>query len=116
MISLDSRPVPPLGIGDSPSRSPHRFRLPEHWSLFCYTDGLIDVRVAPGSPERYGEDRLKDRLAAWIDREFTEEALDELLEEIETASGSHFADDVAMLLISTNNLTDKNLTGGDALR
>jgi serine phosphatase RsbU (regulator of sigma subunit) len=51
VISLDSRPVPPLGIGGSLSRSPHRFRLPESWALFCYTDGLIDARVAPGSPQ-----------------------------------------------------------------
>jgi serine phosphatase RsbU (regulator of sigma subunit) len=106
VISLDSRPVPPLGVGRPVDRAPHRFRLPESWSLLSYTDGLIDVRAAPGSPRRYGEERLRERLGAWIGRTPDEEALDDLLEEIETGSGSHFADDVALLLIATKDRTD----------
>jgi serine phosphatase RsbU (regulator of sigma subunit) len=105
VVSLDSRPLPPLGVSPDINRSLHRFRLPQSWSLFCYTDGLIDVRLGPGSPQRFGEDRLKERLRSWIDVPPGEEALDELLEEIETGSGGRFADDVAVLLIATKDLS-----------
>jgi serine phosphatase RsbU (regulator of sigma subunit) len=101
--ALDSRPIPPLGVGKDLDRSTHRARLPEHWSLLCYTDGLIDVRVAPGSAQRYGEDRLKERLADWAGTAPDDAALDTLLSEIESGSGSRFADDVALLLISTKS-------------
>ncbi len=77
--------------------------LPERWSLFLYTDGLIDVRVAPGSAERYGEARLLKRLASWAHSAPDDIALDTLMTEIESASGGHFADDVAVLLISTRD-------------
>ena len=100
-----STPSPSLRWASARSvdRSLHRFPLPERWSLFCYTDGLIDVRVAPGSPERYGEDRLKERLGAWAGTVPGEAGLDALMNEIETGSGGRFADDVAVLLISTKD-------------
>ena len=101
--ALDSKPIPPLGVGKQLDRSPHRLQLPERWSLFCHTDGLIDVRVAPGSPQRYGEDRLKERLAGWAGTVPGETDLNRLLADIETGSGSRFADDVAVLLISTKS-------------
>jgi serine phosphatase RsbU (regulator of sigma subunit) len=99
--TLDSKPIPPLGVGKRIDRSPHRLQLPERWSLFCYTDGLTDARLAPGSRQRYGEDRLVERLGAWGPRTPDGTAVDALLAEIETASGSRFADDVAVLLISS---------------
>jgi serine phosphatase RsbU (regulator of sigma subunit) len=101
VIGLDSRPTPPLGVGDDLHRKPHQYHLPERWSLFCYTDGLIDARVSAGSSDRYGEDRLKERLAAWATNRPNAEAVDSLLAEVETASGARFADDVATLLITT---------------
>ena len=62
--------------------------------------------MAPGSPQRYGEERLKERLAAWTrHRPRTAPALDALMNEIEAGSGGRFADDVAMLLISTKDET-----------
>jgi serine phosphatase RsbU (regulator of sigma subunit) len=106
VVSLDSRPTAPLGIGKHVDRTPHRSSLPERWSLLCYTDGLIDVRVAPGSPQRYGEERLKERLGAWIGTTPDGTALDALLKEIEAASGGRFADDVAVLLVSTKDTPD----------
>jgi serine phosphatase RsbU (regulator of sigma subunit) len=101
--SLDSPPTPPLGFDKGEDRSLRRFRLPERWSLLCYTDGLIDVRLEPGSSERYGEDRLKERLGTWAGQLLDGDALDALMTEIETRSGGHFADDVAVLLVSTKN-------------
>jgi serine phosphatase RsbU (regulator of sigma subunit) len=103
VITLESTPSPPLGIGNDPKRGVNHYRLPERWSLFCYTDGLIDIRMSDGPSQRYGEERLKERLAAWTLETPNGAALDALLEEIETGSGGRFADDVALLLISTKN-------------
>jgi len=103
ITSLDTNPAPPLGFGKGGHRALHRFALPKRWSLLCYTDGLIDARVAPGSTERYGEARLKERLGTWVGRQPDGEDLDTLMAEIETASGGPFADDVAVILVSTKD-------------
>ncbi len=100
---LDSRPIPPLGVGKNLPHAVHRTRLPERWSLFCYTDGLVDVRVSPGALQRYGEERLQHRLADWIGTTPDGDALDAVLTDIESASGSRFADDMAVLLICTKD-------------
>ena len=103
VTALDSRPIPPLGVGKNLTYVVHRTRLPESWSLFCYTDGLIDVRVSAGAPQRYGEERLQHRLADWLGTTPDAAALDAVLTDIESASGSRFADDMAVLLISTKD-------------
>jgi len=103
VVPLHSSPTPPLGVSYDRDRRPHQHTLPEQWSLFCYTDGLIDTRLAPRSSERYGEDRLRERLAAWIKDRPDPSAIDALFAEVEAASGSRFADDVAALLISTKS-------------
>lgn len=100
---LEVDPSPPLGFDGGTPLTLRCVPLPERWSLFLYTDGLIDVRVAPGSAERYGEARLLKRLASWAHSAPDDIALDTLMTEIESASGGHFADDVAVLLISTRN-------------
>jgi len=110
VTSLDSRPFAPLGVDKDLDRPVLRYSLPHQWSLFCYTDGLIDARVAPGASERYGEGRLKERLTAWTGAAMTGNAIDAVMAEIETASGAAFADDVAVLLISTKE-TEAVATG-----
>jgi serine phosphatase RsbU (regulator of sigma subunit) len=115
-LSLDTVPASPLGFDKGAPWSLRSFPLPERWALFCYTDGLIEARVAPGASERYGEDRLKKRLAYWSRTAphsatsgsataLDGAAIDTIMAEIETASGGRFADDVAILLISTKNLS-----------
>jgi serine phosphatase RsbU (regulator of sigma subunit) len=101
VASLDAHPCAPLGVERGVERPILDFTLPQRWSLFCYTDGLTEVRVAPASHERYGEERLKKRLEAWTGNTMTGSAIDDLMAEIEGTSGSAFADDVAILLIST---------------
>lgn len=101
VTALEAEPSPPLGFDGSSPACLHRYPLPERWSLFLYTDGLIDVRVAPGSSQRYGEARLRERLAMWADTAPDQQAVDALMAEIESASGGHFADDVAVLVVST---------------
>ena len=58
VVPLPARPMPPVGTVDWPVEDPLRMALPEGWQLFFYTDGLIEGRAAPGSAERYGEQRL----------------------------------------------------------
>ena len=101
--SMESTPVPPLGMGESADYEPHHSSLPQRWSLLCYTDGLIDARISPGSTERYGEQRLRERLHAWSGATPDGSSLDELLQEVESRSGRRFADDVALLLITTKS-------------
>jgi serine phosphatase RsbU (regulator of sigma subunit) len=103
VTSLDTPPTPPLGFNNARDIQPWCFPLSGSWSLFCYTDGLIDVRLEPDSRERYGEARLKRRLEAWSGTQPDGDALDALMSEIETPSGGSFADDVAVLLLSTKD-------------
>ncbi len=103
VTSLDTPPIPPLGFNATKDSRPRRFSLPDQWSLFCYTDGLTDVRLGPDSRERYGEARLKHRLGEWAGTQPDGDALNALMSEIETPSGGSFADDVAVLLISTKD-------------
>lgn len=103
VCTLEGTPAYPLGFDEGAGWAIHRFPLPERWTLFLYTDGLSDARVTPGSSQRYGEARLKDRLAEWASAAPDGAAIDALMAEIETAGGSRFADDVAVLVISTKD-------------
>lgn len=109
VISLESKPASPLGFDTGAAWTLGSFRVPSRWALFCYTDGLIDVRVTPGASKRYGEDRLKKRLSTWTGPPDGSKpapdgaAIDVLMSEIERASGGRFADDVAVLLIATKD-------------
>jgi serine phosphatase RsbU (regulator of sigma subunit) len=103
VTSLDTPPSPPLGFNRGRRPPPRSFPLPDRWSLFCYTDGLTDARLGPESRERYGEARLKQRLEAWSGSRPDGAALDALMAEIEAPSGGSFADDVAVLLLSTKD-------------
>lgn len=104
VTSLDTTPIPPLGVGKCDNLTPASFTLPERFSLFCYTDGLVDIRLAPGASQRYGEDRLKQRLHAWSGSTPPDgSSLDTLIDEVEKGSSGRFADDVALLLITTKS-------------
>ena len=106
VVSLDTPPNQPLGFRIGTDGIPQSFPLPARWSLLCYTDGLIDARAAPGSAERYGEERLKRRLEAWSVQRPNGDTLDELIADIEALSGEPFGDDVAVLLISSKDADD----------
>ena len=102
-VPLATPPSPPLGFVDPAQLVTTDFALPEAWTLMCYTDGIVEARVTPGSPERFGEERLRDRLRSWPNSDENERMLDELMHEIESGNGGPFADDVAVLLISTKD-------------
>jgi serine phosphatase RsbU (regulator of sigma subunit) len=94
------RPYLPLGVERRISSRPTTIKLPRCWTLFFYTDGLIEGRAAPGSPERYGEERLMRRLQQFPAGRFDAEARDRLLAEVEAANGAAFGDDVAVVAVS----------------
>ena len=92
--------MPPLGTVDWPVEEPLRMALPEGWRLFLYTDGLIEGRAAPGSQERFGEERLIEARAETGGDVLGRESLERLLADVEAAGGEPFADDVAVILIA----------------
>jgi PAS domain S-box-containing protein len=90
---------PPLGLGGA--RTGTTVSLPCAWTLFFYTDGLIEARSGPRpSSNRFGEQGLLGYLAALPEPASLDGAgLDDLLSHVERLSGEGFADDVAVLLV-----------------
>ncbi|CAA9521592.1 MAG: Serine phosphatase RsbU, regulator of sigma subunit [uncultured Thermoleophilia bacterium] len=97
-------PGPPLGVADDPHWSVRTVPLPPHWSVVLYTDGLVEGRAAPDSRERFGLERLLERLAEAVEvggGVLDETGLVRLLDRVRAANGGNLADDVAVLVIST---------------
>lgn len=90
----------PLGLDEVRPPRLTTVPLPPGWTLFFYTDGLIEGRASPASPERYGEQRLMQRLRDDTAGRFDAETLERLLAEVEAANGAAFGDDVAVIAIS----------------
>jgi hypothetical protein len=97
---LEATPAPPLGVAHPQGGEPALLKLPPDWDLLFYTDGLIEARVAPGSSERYGEERLIAALERPDRGSLDERCVAGVLESIEAAAGEPFADDVALVVIS----------------
>ena len=58
------------------------------WKLFFYTDGLIEGRAAPGSDERFGEERLIEALRETTCSGLDEACLGALIADIERPAAS----------------------------
>ena len=97
---LPAIPMPPLGAMAWPVEEPLHMALPAGWRLFFYTDGLIEGRAAPGSQERFGEQRLIEAVRSLRGDVAERQTLASLVAEIESVGGEPFADDVAVILIS----------------
>ena len=97
---LQVPPSPPLGTFDWPVEEPRLIELPDRWQLFFYTDGLIEGRLSPGSPERYGEKRLVEGLEALAGERIDGAGMESFISAIEAGSGVPFEDDVAAMLVS----------------
>ncbi len=105
--SVTSLPVdgggPPIGLFADEHWLVTPLELPGGWVMLLYTDGLIEGRVGPG-PERLGEARLCDLIAAYIAgrpawRDDPEGLLSELIARADELNGDELTDDVAMLLV-----------------
>jgi serine phosphatase RsbU (regulator of sigma subunit) len=93
-------PGPPLGIQEGDLWKPQTVSLEgDDWSLFLYTDGIVEGRAGPSAAERFGIDRLRALLARH--RPLSTEDLDALLQEVERANGRPLGDDVVLLSLSS---------------
>jgi hypothetical protein len=105
-------PIPPLGTFDWPAEEPQRIDLPAGWQLFFYTDGLIEGRCAPGSSERYGEERLIAALQNCCVKGLDAAGLEAIIGEVEAAGGEPFSDDVTVIAISGVGVAGPAILGG----
>ena len=103
---LEAPPMPPLGTFDWPFEEPRLISLPPGWQLFFYTDGVIEGRRSPGSEERYGEERLIERLEALACEDIDGACMERLISAIEAGGGEPFEDDVTVMLISKAEPSD----------
>ena len=103
-LSLDTRL--PLGLFDAaPAWQVSSIELPASWTLFFYTDGLIDMRLGPESSERYGIERLRARLRLLDGHVLDDDAVAELVEGFAKQSGQPPEDDVAVVVVSKGSHT-----------
>ena len=105
LLANGVRPIPvpahlPLGLDQGGRPRPTIVHLPRRWTLFFYTDGLVEGRASPSSPERCGEDGLRRRLREYAAAGFDRGVLDRVLAAIEAANGAAFGDDVAVVAVS----------------
>ncbi|MEA2301271.1 MAG: hypothetical protein QOE44_1806 [Solirubrobacteraceae bacterium] len=98
---------PPIAAFDYTGWPAARYELPPSWSILLYTDGLIEGRVDAG-PDRLGEDGLHrlivdhlDRLPDW--RADPDGLLRQLIERATDLNGDELSDDVAMVLVGTED-------------
>lgn len=102
---LTMEPLPPVGVAGPGRVVASEHPLPPGWGLLFYTDGLVEGRASPGGQERYGVERLADRLAReCITGPGAPDAnacLESVVGDVEVAHGGRLPDDVAVLLISS---------------
>jgi serine phosphatase RsbU (regulator of sigma subunit) len=93
-------PCMPLGWFEDFEVVTTKVTLPPQWTLFFYTDGVIEGRSAPGASERYGAERLRRRLERELFQRPAEEAIDRVLSDAEAANGGPLSDDATILSVS----------------
>jgi serine phosphatase RsbU (regulator of sigma subunit) len=102
--SLEGAPLPPVGVMAPEHVVASESGLPREWSLFFYTDGLVEGRAEPGGAERYGVERLVARLtrdcAAGPGALDAASCLESIVSDVEAANGGPLPDDVAVLLLT----------------
>ena len=108
-----ARRCPRWGASTGRSKSPCVIAFPTSWRLFFYTDGLIECRMSPGSPERYGEGRLVENLQGLACERIDGACIERLISGIEAVAGEPFQDDVAVMLISKAGLSSQRHVADD---
>jgi serine phosphatase RsbU (regulator of sigma subunit) len=75
--------------------------LPSEWGLLLFSDGIVEARMAPGSRERLGLQRLSAAVSdLWRRRAITSSGLQELVDGVQTGQDGVLEDDVTLLLLS----------------
>ena len=102
---LKVKPFLPLGVaGDNVTWQPTSMELPPAWTLFFYTDGLVEMRDRSGAEGRFGLDGLSSRLRPLAGHVITSADLADLVHGVVATSGEAPSDDVAALAVSTRRL------------
>ena len=96
-------PYPPLGAFESAVWEATTVALPAPWKLLLYSDGLIEARSGPEPGERLGVEGLVGLVAAEYPGRWDDEALDRIMATAEGGGGAPFADDVAVVLVSSRD-------------
>lgn len=110
LVAVDGRvepvhvsPCMPLGWFEDFDVSTTTVPLPRRWTLFFYTDGVVEGRTAPGASERFGAVRLRTHLERELLRRPTPEAIDSVLAEAESANGGALTDDATILTVASSD-------------
>jgi serine phosphatase RsbU (regulator of sigma subunit) len=91
----------PLGVDDVPGAWPlTSVDLPASWTLFFYTDGLVEMRAQPGAPRRMEIEGLIAQVEGVDGTALTRDDLRDLVAAMAAQSGEGPADDVAIVAVS----------------
>ena len=97
---LEVEPGPPLGVQRGAPWRETTVEVGSHDWLIGYTDGVIEVRTAPGATQRLGADAflgIVDDL--WADGARGADLLHRLVAEIESRHGDAIEDDIALIAV-----------------
>ena len=103
----DLRRGVPLGMSDGRGWEADRIDLPETWSLMLYTDGIVEGRDPHGPDGRWGVEGLVEALGSTrLAPAETPDLLDGLIRRAEELNGGELTDDVAVLLLHCDPVSD----------
>lgn len=114
LLAADISPLPvkhglPLGLDGFSNAWPlTSIDLPSSWTMFFYTDGLVEMRAQPGTPDRVHVEGLIAQLEALDDGPLTRDDLRDLVAAMAAQSGEGPADDVAIVVVSRNRQETEN--------
>jgi serine phosphatase RsbU (regulator of sigma subunit) len=105
VVQLDHTPGMLLGVEQYGDWAPHEVTLPEEWGLLLFSDGLMEARLAPGSRERLGLERLRQAVAElWRRRATSPSDLSVLVDGVQLGREGVLEDDVTLLLLSNDGV------------
>ena len=100
-----------MGVGDFADAWPlTSIDLPSSWTMFFYTDGLVEMRARAGAPDRVQVEGLIARLEALDDGVLTRDDLRDLVDAMAAQSGAGPADDVAIVVVSRERQESEDQT------
>jgi serine phosphatase RsbU (regulator of sigma subunit) len=101
-VPVAAPPHPPLGTFAGGQGQQLTMDLPPGWSLFFYTDGLVEARLTPSEGERFGEERLQKALQAFGCSFHDEDDLRRLMLAASDNGDVTVQDDVTVLVVAAS--------------
>ena len=101
VVPLVHTPGMMLGVEQYGDWAPHEVTLPSEWGLLLFSDGIVEARMAPGSRERLGLQRLSAAVdELWRRRAIAGDDLQELVDGVQAGQDGVLEDDVTLLLLA----------------